>query len=83
MTTDKTDFRFINHGSVVTVVAVSEAAKEFAAEAFKFVEDWQGTPEQFTTDWRVARDIFDRLHAEEDFVIEGGDPLVIWPRRTT
>lgn len=70
MTAKKPDFLIIRHGSVVTFVAASEAARTFAAEAFAGVEDWQGSPESFTTDWRVARDIVARLNAEEDFVLE-------------
>jgi hypothetical protein len=64
-----TDFAFQNHGTVITVIAESETAKEFARENFP-VEGWQGTPERFTTDWRAARDLMARL-AVEGFEVNG------------
>lgn len=54
------DFTVIDHGTVWTVRADSEEAKAFAREYLP-VESWQGTPEQFTTDWRPARDLAERL----------------------
>jgi hypothetical protein len=57
---DMADFSFVNHGSVVTVIAESETAQEFARLNFE-VARWQGTPEHFTTDWRAGRDLSERL----------------------
>jgi len=57
------DFKVLNHGSVWTIKAVSEDAKAFAEGNFP-VEDWQGTPTNFTTDWRPARDLVEILQAE-------------------
>jgi hypothetical protein len=54
------DFIFQNHGSVVTVTAESNAAKEFARENLA-VEGWQGSPERFTTDWRPAQTLMQQL----------------------
>lgn len=62
-----TDFRFVWFGSVVTVEAVSEAAKDFAEENFP-VDSWQGQPTRFTTDWRPAQALAERL-ASEGWVI--------------
>lgn len=58
--TDTTDFRVFNHGSVWGIQAVSPAAQDFAEEHFA-VESWQGSPDNFTTDWRPARDLVERL----------------------
>lgn len=57
------DFRITDHGTVWNIQAVSDLAKEFAREHFG-VESWMGTPENFTTDWRPARDLADNLEAE-------------------
>lgn len=57
------DFTFINHGSVVTIEACSEKAMAFAEEHLQ-VEDWMGSPTRFTTDWRPARDLAERLSAD-------------------
>jgi hypothetical protein len=63
----KREVDFLAHfGPMATVwriTAESEAAKIYAEENFP-VEDWQGTPENFVTDWRPARDLCDRLEAE-------------------
>lgn len=58
-----TDFRVVNHGSVVSIVSQSAAAKAFAENNF-FVEPWQGTPNHFTTDHRVAWNLAERLMEE-------------------
>ena len=47
------DFQFTNHGSVTTVEAISDAAIDLANDQFG-VDDWQGIPTRFTTDWRPA-----------------------------
>jgi hypothetical protein len=57
------DFIFQNHGSVITVIAESDAAKEFARENLA-VEGWQGSPERFTTDWRPAQALMQQFAAE-------------------
>jgi hypothetical protein len=54
------DFDVTNYGSVWNIRAVSEAAKDFATENFP-VEAWMGAPTDFTTDWRAARDLVERL----------------------
>lgn len=54
------DFVFTVHGSIVTVDAHSDAAIDFAWENFP-VERWQGTPDHFQTDWRVASELCSRL----------------------
>jgi hypothetical protein len=56
------DFTFTSHGSICTIEATSEAAEIFAEENFA-VEDWQGIPQHFTTDHRVALDLRDQLEA--------------------
>ena len=59
----KVDFYASNYGSVWGIVAVTKAAKTFAKENFG-VEPWQGVPGNFVTDWRVARDLVERLVSE-------------------
>jgi len=54
------DFHIYSHGSVWSIIAQTENAKTFARKNF-VVEDWQGISEHFTTDWRPARDICERL----------------------
>ena len=49
--TDAVDFTLIDHGSVCSIVACSDAAREFARENFK-------------TDHRVAHDLIARLASE-------------------
>lgn len=66
------DFQLIAHGSVWTVISVSDEAKDFAGDHFD-VEPWQGEAEHFTTDWRVALSLAERLH---------GDGWVIALKRT-
>ena len=61
------DFQMIDHGTVWTIIAKSDAAKEFANENLA-VEDWMGSPEKFTTDWRPARNLAQSLEGE-GFVI--------------
>ena len=58
-------FDFVAHdnGSVWCIQAVSRAAKQFAKEHIA-VEDWMGTPDQFSTDWRPARDLCHALAAD-------------------
>lgn len=58
-----TDFAITDHGSVWSIRALSQQAKDFARENFE-VEPWMGSPESFTTDWRPARDIVENLEAE-------------------
>ena len=57
------DFQVTDHGSVWTIRAVSPAAIAFAQDSFE-VEGWMGMRENFTTDWRYAHDLVDRLVAE-------------------
>jgi len=64
-----TDFSVTSFGSVWSIVAVSEAAREFAIENFP-VEGWQGSPTNFSTDHRAARDLCERL-ADEGWSING------------
>ncbi len=56
------DFLATDHGTVWNIRAVSDAAQIFAEENLA-VEDWQGTPDNFTTDWRPARDLCAQLAA--------------------
>jgi len=58
-----TDFMFTTHGSIVTVDAHSDAAIDHAWENFA-VERWQGSPDHFTTDWRVAAELCSQLASE-------------------
>jgi hypothetical protein len=58
-----TDFVFTSHGSIVTVDAHSDDAIDFARENFP-VDAWQGAPEHFQTDWRVAAELCSRLASE-------------------
>lgn len=72
---------FGNFSTVWTIEAVSAAAKDFANAHFP-VESWMGTPEKFTTDWRPARDIVQRLAEDEGFVVcrKMGENLFLWGR---
>jgi hypothetical protein len=54
------DFSITDHGTVWTIHAVTRDALMFADENFD-VPDWAGVPTHFTTDWRPARDICERL----------------------
>ena len=45
------------------IEAVSAKAKKFAREELP-VEGWMGKPEDFHTDWRVARELCGRLAGE-------------------
>jgi len=54
------DFSITNHGSVWNIRAVSPEAIAFAQDCLA-VEGWQGSPENFTTDHRPARDLVERL----------------------
>lgn len=58
-----TDFRVTSYGTVTKIEAVSDAAKDFADECLP-VESWQGRPTNFTTDWRAANNLIDRLECE-------------------
>jgi uncharacterized protein (DUF924 family) len=64
------DFHINSYGSVCQVEAISEAAKLFAADNFP-VEGWQGIPECFMTDWRVAQNLAEQL-IEEGWDVEEG-----------
>lgn len=57
------DFKVTNHGSVWTIQAMSPEAIAFAQDNIQ-VEGWMGLSENFTTDWRYANDLVDRLAAE-------------------
>lgn len=57
------DFTVTNHGSVWSIQAVSPEAIAFAQDCFD-VEPWQGLPENFTTDWRAASALAERLMSE-------------------
>jgi hypothetical protein len=59
----KPDFTIIKHGSVWTIRAESADAIAFARAHFA-VEEWQGVPENFTTDWRPACELVARLTEE-------------------
>ena len=63
------DFLVHNFGTVCTIEARSEHAKEFADENF-VVEGWQGVPTHFTTDWRPAQNLCERLTADGFNVVE-------------
>ena len=62
------DFVFTSHGSVVTVEAVSDAARELAEDNFP-VEGWQGIPTNFTTDHRAAINLLNQL-CNEGWLVE-------------
>jgi hypothetical protein len=57
------DFEVTDQGSVWSIRAVSDAAKDFARKNFA-VEGWQGTQENFWTDWRIASNLAERLASE-------------------
>jgi hypothetical protein len=63
------DFRIIDHGSVVTVMAVSDAAKDFAEENFA-VPGWMGSPHRFTTDHRPAHMLVEQI-MDQGFDVDG------------
>ncbi len=46
------DFLITNHGSIFTFLAVSEAAREFAEEAF--ADAMTFGPNNYVVDWRYA-----------------------------
>jgi hypothetical protein len=64
------DFIVTDCGSVMTIKAVTDAAKEFAEENF-LVESWMGHPVHFTADWRVATDLAIQLRADGFDIGEG------------
>jgi hypothetical protein len=57
------DFVVTSYGSVWNIRAESNEAKEFAKENLP-VEGWMGSPTNFTTDHRAARDLIDQLSNE-------------------
>jgi hypothetical protein len=57
------DFLARTHGTVWQIEAISDAAKTFAEENLE-VASWMGTPTNFTTDWRPARDLCEQLDAD-------------------
>jgi len=63
------DFRIINHGSVCTVLAVSDDAREFAEENFA-IPGWAGSPTRFTTDSRPAFCLMEDM-AAQGFEVDG------------
>jgi hypothetical protein len=63
------DFRIHDHGSVVTIEAVSNDAIALARHSFD-VPDWAGVPECFTTDHRPARELIEDL-VGDGWKIEG------------
>ena len=65
----RTDFVAYNHGSVWTIEAVTPAARQFAELHFE-TEGWRGLPTNFTTDWRPARDLCERL-VDEGWIVRG------------
>lgn len=81
----KPDFiaHFGDMSTMWRITAETDAAKAFAAENFP-VEDWQGVPADFHTDWRPARDLCGRL-ADEGFVVCCKQPnrqgLGVWKGR--
>jgi hypothetical protein len=64
------DFIVTDCGSVMTIKAVTEHAKEFAEENF-CVEAWMGHPGHFTTDWRVATELAQQLRVDGFEIGEG------------
>lgn len=65
------DFSYTRHGSVWTIVAESDEAKRFADEHFE-IPDWMGSRSHFTTDWRAAGDLVERLD-QDGFLVEDND----------
>jgi hypothetical protein len=59
----RTDFVVTSFGSVVSVKAVSEEAREFA-NANLPVDGWQGNPTDFYTDWRPGVALGEQLQDE-------------------
>jgi hypothetical protein len=59
----KVDFYVTDHGSVITIQAVSSAAIEHANEFFE-VPSWMGVPTRFTTDHRPAMQLCEQLDSE-------------------
>jgi hypothetical protein len=63
MKQQQADFLVSSHGSVVTIEALSDAAREFAEEHFE-VPGWAGIPTHFTTDHRPALALCEQLDAD-------------------
>lgn len=63
----KPDFRVTQLGSVVRIEAISAGAKR-EAESFG-VEGWQGSQENFLTDWRPGLQLAELLD-DDGFVVE-------------
>jgi hypothetical protein len=57
------DFRVENYGSVGRLIALTPEAEEFACDNFG-TEPWQGTPENFSSDWRVIANLAEQLVSE-------------------
>lgn len=53
------DFLITNHGSIFTFLAVSEAAREFAEEAF--ADAMTFGPNNYVVEWRYAPPIVEDL----------------------
>lgn len=64
------DFRIINHGSVSTVLALSEAAKAFAEENIA-VPSFCGSPTHFVNDSRPVYDLMQQIAINEGFDVDG------------
>ncbi len=63
-----TDFRFTNHGSIITVIPVTDTAKEFI-ESEVHLESWQWMGNSIALDHRCARDLADVI-VEAGFSVE-------------
>ena len=64
------DFRIVNHGSVSTVLALSEAAQAWAQENIA-VPDFCGSPTHFVNDTRPVYDLMEPIAANEGFDVDG------------
>jgi hypothetical protein len=66
---DMPDFRIIHHGSVCTVLAISEQARAFAEENIA-VPEFCGAPHHFVHDTRPVMMLMEQM-AEQGFEVDG------------
>lgn len=64
------DFRLINHGSVTTVLALSEAARAFAEDNIA-VPGFCGSPTHFVNDTGPVYALMEQIAANEGFEVDG------------
>ncbi len=68
--TARPDFIVENHGTIILIEPVSDAAREFVSESVS-IEPWQWMGASFACDRRMALGLIDDLTNEYGFVVDG------------